>query len=306
MSTALIIPTLGAGSLSACLESAARLDPAPDQTFVVLSGSRNPKILDFDVTFLCSERRLGFAAAANAGIAAAWDTADMIALLNDDASPGPAWFGHLRRALDKDSGMAAVQSTVTDAAGRIVDGRGITFDPWGLPIQIDRGHEIGEDTGNHSVAAVSGTACVFRTEALRKVALAGQSVFDPAFGSYHEDVDLGLRLTRLGWRSAWFGGATVGHLGSATGPSFSWRHPWWVLANRWRAISGNLNPKALVKSLPRLLRGEIRAVNTLSRSNWRAPFVAPAVAVSIKALVLSGWLRSSPGPRLDALPEDVQ
>ncbi len=302
MTSALIVPSLGADSLASCLESVGRLDPAPDETLVVLSGARSEAEIGCEFPVLRKRHRLGFAAAVNAGFAALSSRADSIAILNDDAFPGPEWLGRLQQALDHDPKLAAVQGTVTDATGERVDGRGIVFDPLGLPTQVDRGRKLGDDAGESRIAAVSATACLFRRQALEQAALSGGSLFDPDYGSYHEDVDLGLRLIRLGWRSAWVGGALVRHLGSATGPSFAWRHPWWVLANRWRALSGNLSEIALMKSSPRLLRGEIRAVNTLSRSNRRAPLVALAVAFSVPALALSGWVRSSPGERLDNLP----
>jgi hypothetical protein len=52
-----------------------------------------------------------------------------------------------------------------------------------------------------------------------------------------------------------------------------------------------------------LLRGEIRAVRTLARSNWRAVPVAGAVAGVVPLLAAGGWLRKTSGPRLDAIPE---
>jgi GT2 family glycosyltransferase len=140
-------------------------------------------------------------------------------------------------------------------------------------------------------------------DALREAALNGTGIFDPRFDCYHEDLDVGLRLHRLGWRARWIGGARTIHLGSASGASLRWRHPWWMLVNRWRALAGNLSPFALLAAIPCLLRGELRAVRTLSRNNWRALPVAAAVTCLLPVLVASGWLRQSPGARLPAIPE---
>jgi hypothetical protein len=114
-----------------------------------------------------------------------------------------------------------------------------------------------------------------------------------------------LRLLRLGKRAGWLGGARAVHLGSASGLSLSWRHPWWLLTNRWRALAGNLTPAALIGALPRLLRGDLRAVRTLSRGNPRALPVAAAVIAAIPLLIGGGWRRRTPGPRLQSLPEDA-
>jgi GT2 family glycosyltransferase len=250
-----------------------------------------------------SDRRLGFAAAVNLGIAELPDGIEAVALLNDDAVPEEGWLGTLANALEREPDLAAVQGTVIDGGGTSIDGRGITFDRWGLPVQIDHGLPVDDDRGERPVLAVSGTACLYRMDALRRAALSESEIFDRSFDCYHEDLDLGLRLHRLGRRSKWIGGARSVHLGSASGPTLRWRHPRWVLANRWRALSGNLSPFALLAATPRLLRGEIRAVRTLSRSNWRALPVAAVVAGITPLLAARGWLRKSSGPRLEAIPE---
>ncbi len=305
MHTAVVIPSLAAPHLERCLEAVAELDPGPDLRIVVLSGgaAAPPKTTSFEV--LQFEKRLGFSSAVNAGLAALPGSIEAAAILNDDAIPETGWLGALARALDHSPELAAVQGTVVDATGGSIDGRGIAFDRWGLPVQIDRGRPIDDDRGEHGVLAVSGTAALFRVQDLRRVALDGRAVFDPRFDCYHEDLDLGLRLLRLGRRAGWVGGAQAVHLGSASGPSLSWRHPWWLLTNRWRALAGNLTPAALVSTLPRLLRGELRAVRTLSRGNPRALPVAAAAIAAMPLLIGGGWRRRTPGPRLQSLPEDV-
>lgn len=304
MVTAVVIPTLGGLHLPLCLDAVAALDPSPEQVLVVASGSSSPPVIPAGVDLLNSETRLGFAAAVNAGISGIRDGCDRIALLNDDAFPAPGWMAPLAAALDADSELAAVQGTVTDAVGATVDGRGITLDEVALPVQIDHGASPAPEPAHpRPILAVSGTASLFRTEALRRASLAGGAVFDPTFGSYHEDLDLGLRLHRLGWKAAWVPGAWSSHVGSATARTLGWRHPWWVLTNRWRAFAGNLSTSALLAALPRLIRGEIRAVRTLARDNPRATVVAGPALVALPWLVVRAFSRPSPGPRLTALPE---
>jgi GT2 family glycosyltransferase len=302
MYTALVIPSLGATHLRSCLEAVAGLDPAPDFRVLVLSGAAAvPSQVDgFHV--LQPSRRLGFAPAVNVGLEAVPPEVDAVAILNDDATPEPGWLGTLGAVLEDDSKLAAVQGTVIDANTSTVDGRGIAFDRWGLPIQIDRGMDSSDDGAVRLVVAVSGTACLYRMKAVRQAAIRNLGVFDPSFDCYHEDLDLGLRLGRLGWRSAWVSGAPVLHLGSSSGPSMAWRHPWWLLANRWRALAGNLSQRALLTNMPRLARGDLRAVNTLLRSNPRALPAAAAVAACLPWLVVGGWRRHTPGPRLKSLP----
>lgn len=302
MGIAVVIPSIGSPHLAACLAAVNKLEPAPDMKVLVLTGGANspPEARGFEV--LQSSKRLGFAAAVNAGLESVPGEFNAAAVLNDDAIPGREWLGALATALEGDLKLGAVQGTVLDSSGSRVDGCGIEFDRWGLPIQIDRGTTPSENEIPRSVIAVSGTACLYRLEALQAAALPSSEVFDQSFGCYHEDLDLGLRLGRLGWHSMWISGAPVRHLGSASGLSLSWRHPWWMLANRWRALAGNLSRGALVASLTRLLRGEARAVRTLLRNNPRSLPVSMAVAVSLPVILSSGWRRQTPGPRLAGIP----
>jgi GT2 family glycosyltransferase len=302
MTCGLVIPSLGGTWLAQCLDAVKRLDPGPDRVIVVLSGGGEVALPD-SVELIRHGPRLGFAAAVNTGVRLLAGEVAEVALLNDDAIPEPGWLGALRSALQADPGLAAVQGSVTDASGRTVDGRGISFDRWGLPIQVDRGRPASpEPAQTISLTAVSGTAALLRSEALHQVRLPGDALLDPSFGSYHEDLDLGLRLSRLGWRSAWTAGARCRHLGSASGSRLRWRHPWWLLVNRWRALAGNLTGAGLVRSLPRLLRGELRAVHTLMRDNLRTMVVAMIAPAVLPVVIIRGWLRHSSGPRLPRLP----
>jgi hypothetical protein len=138
---------------------------------------------------------------------------------------------------------------------------------------------------------------------LREVSTGTARPFDTQFGSYHEDLDLGLRLARLGWKASWVGGAPALHEGSVSSSTMRWRHPWWLLVNRWRALAGNLTPRAFFRALPRMIRGDLRAVNTLARDNPRSFPVAVAAAIVWPALVTRGLMRATPGPRLAALPD---
>jgi GT2 family glycosyltransferase len=271
---------------------------------VVISGPEAGRVDLGTAEFLRSDRRLGFAAAVNMGIHHCADGCSRIALLNDDAIPSPGWLAPLAAAMDADDALAAVQGTVTDPRGAVVDGRGITLDEAALPVQVDRGRPASpEPASPRSVLAVSGTAALFRTRALRAAALRNGAIFDPDFGSYHEDLDLGLRLKRLGNTSAWVPGARVGHRGSTTGRGLGWHHPWWILQNRWRALAGNLEPDAFLHAFPTLLRGEARAIRTLARNNLRTLPTASAVLATLPWIVRNSLKRASPGPRLAELPE---
>ncbi len=302
--TGVVIPSLGGRHLAHCLEAVAATDPKPRITIVVVSGRRSAAVGPSGVELVTVAQQLGFAAAVNTGLARLGPDIRRVAVLNDDAVPGRDWLATLGAALDRSPDLAAVQGTVTDAVGARIDGRGIALDELGLPIQVERGGSPApEPSSPRHVVAVSGTAALYRLRALRTAALGNGAVFDPRFGSYHEDLDLGLRLRRLGWSSQWTPGAWASHVGSATGRKMGWRHPWWLLVNRWRALAGNLTGAALVRALPRLLRGELRAVHTLIRDNPRAAPTAVAAVVALPWIVAGAARRRTPGARLQSLKE---
>jgi GT2 family glycosyltransferase len=307
MRTALVIPTLGADSLGECLRSVRHLNPAPDETVVVHSGGAAAPAVDEPLQLLNFSHRLGFAAAANAGIAQVVDRNEAIAMLNDDAFPASDWLGRLHDFLAIQPQAAAVQGTVCSGDGSTIDGRGVALSRFGLPLQVDRStRAVREPTNPAQRTAVSATAALYRAEALRQAVLADGAFFDPAFDSYHEDVDLGLRLGRLGWQSWFVPDATCRHLGSHSGAHHDWRHPWWLLANPWRVLAGNLDRRTTLLALPRVLFGELRAATRMTLANPRTALVAAAVVACLPVLLASGWRRRSAGPRLTSFPLETE
>ncbi len=303
MRAAVVIPSLGASSLPSCLEAVAEQTAPPVRVVVVHSGSQPRPDCGQRIEVLAVANRLGFAAACNRGIDAVLADVDAVALLNDDAKPCREWLAQLIRALENHTDVGAVQGTVTTSSGTAVDGRGLWFDRYGLPRQVDRGRPSEEVQQTPTQrAGVSATAALFRCTSLKAAALPNGQFFDEAFDCYHEDVDLALRLWRVRQLAYWVPGALCRHLGSETGSCLSWRHSWWILNNRWRALAGNLTLLAMARNLPSFIRGEVRAVRTLGRHNPRTWIVAVLVAVALPLLILRGRKRSTPGPRLGALP----
>jgi len=304
---AVVIPTLGSPRIASCLDAVASCNPAPQRIIVVHSGAVTLPPINPGIDIVSRSDRLVFAAAVNLGIGRSLSEAWATAVLNDDAEPSPSWLGALANVLDQEPRLAAVQGTVTQAGTDLVDGRGIELDRLGLPVQIDRERPCEpEPTTRRPLLAVSATAALYRNEALHQIRMPNGDIFDHSFGSYHEDLDVGLRLRRLQWSACWIPDAHCRHIGSASGPRLRWRHPWWVLANRWRTLAGNLTASAFIAVLPTLLRGELRAIRTLARHNMRAVPAGVAVSALLPWIVVSSRLRRTPGPRLQSLPRGEQ
>ncbi|HEU5115105.1 MAG TPA: glycosyltransferase family 2 protein, partial [Isosphaeraceae bacterium] len=136
----------------------------------------------------------GFVAAANAGIAAA--SGSVIQVLNNDTEVTPGWAeAGLAPFADSTVGSVAPLVLVRSDPSR-VDSAGDRFAVFGWPSK--RGHGQDAETWKAHrpgpVFGASGSSAFYRAKALETV-----GAYDPAFGSYYEDVDLAFRLRWAGY-----------------------------------------------------------------------------------------------------------
>jgi GT2 family glycosyltransferase len=197
-----VIPTYnGRRLLETCLSSIARHRPGaiPIEVIVADDASTDdtPAWLAQhhpDVVLLLLDRNLGFCGAANAGIAAA--RGEFLQLLNNDTEVTAGWIeAGLAPFADPRVGSVAPLVLVRSDPTR-VDSAGDRYAFVGWPSK--RGH--GQPTSrwqthaSDRVFGASGSSAFYRAGALRQV-----GAYDPAFGSYYEDVDLAFRLRWAGY-----------------------------------------------------------------------------------------------------------
>ena len=108
MSTSVIVLSYNPGGwLKACLEAAVN---QADQVVIVDNGSPGASASgigrEAGALVVRSEENLGYAAGVNLGVQSA--SGDLIALLNDDALPGPGWLAAAGRALERPDVAAVV------------------------------------------------------------------------------------------------------------------------------------------------------------------------------------------------------
>lgn len=199
---ALVVPSWNSSRwLPGCLDSVAAQDERPAETIVVDNGSSDGSAA------LVRERypwarvvelgeNTGFAHAANVGIEAAG--APFVALVNADVELAPDWVRRTAAPLAADPDAAAVATKMVDLAdpSRIYDA-GDFLRRDGVCEQRGRfGRDDGSfDAPGEAFAACAGAA-LYRREAV--LAVGG---FDSRYFAYIEDVELGLRLRRAGWRA---------------------------------------------------------------------------------------------------------
>ncbi len=196
-----VIPTYnGLALLRTCLASIERHRPSAPIEILVSDDASTDGTSQWladaypDVRVLRKERNEGFCGAANAGIAAA--RAPFVQLLNNDTEVCAGWVeAGLRAFADPVVGSVAPLVLVRSDPSR-VDSAGDQYSFVGWPSKRGHGEPAARwsDRPADSVFGASGSSAIYRAEALAKV-----GGYDPAFGSYYEDIDLAFRLRWAGY-----------------------------------------------------------------------------------------------------------
>ena len=250
----------GGASLFAAVRSV-RSQTDVDLSIVVVDNASRPEERERlaaeapNVRIVSFSRNLGFAAAANEGIART--RAPFVLLVNNDAVISPDYAARLAARLALDDRLAAVQGVVLERSGERVDTAGLEWNDRGEAVPVLAGADASAiPRAVFEVTGVSATAVLYRRDALTDVAPHGR-VFDDRFFAYYEDVDLSLRLARVGWRFACEPQAVARHEGSRTGRRTPFRRAVWTARNRWRTLFANFSRRLLAQSLPALLRADL-------------------------------------------------
>lgn len=215
---------------------------APD-VVVVDNGSRDGSVADLraavpTVRIVDAGTNLGYAAAANRGIAAT-ETA-VVAVCNPDANVEPGTARALIDRLETEPDLGAVGPavfepdgsrypsarqvpSVGDAVGHALLGRVWRHNPF-----TRRYRELDADPDQpRDVDWVSGAAVWLRRSALDTI-----DGWDERYFMYVEDVDLCWRLRQAGWRIGYEPGGTVVHIKGASTD----RHPYRMIAAHHRSL----------------------------------------------------------------------
>ncbi len=203
---AIVLDATGGGEmLRACIESIAAQSVAPRNVIVFDNGSATPVRVE-NARVIRSETNIGFAEGVNE--AYRQTTAEYVAVINNDVVLDRDWLAVVKRTLDGNPKVAAVQ-TIIRRDERTIDGAGVDISD-GTLRQIGHGSPIGSTLP--AAWGVSATATLYRRAAL------GSRLFDPRFFAYHEDVELSARLHEGGWRTVVLPVVKATHHGSRSAP----------------------------------------------------------------------------------------
>jgi len=179
---------------------------APFADIVIVDNASTENVTRRGCRVIAMGENAGFARAVNAGWRAA--STEWIAILNSDVELAPDWAERLLAGAG-DAGFAT--GLILNAANRnAIDG---TYDLMSRAACAWRAGsgEIAVPSASRAIVIAPGTACLFRREVLLRM-----NGFDESFGSYLEDVDLGLRCLRERISGAYVPDAVAWHHGSAT------------------------------------------------------------------------------------------
>ena len=247
-----------------------------------------------EVRVLPFPRNLGFAGAANEGIART--RAPFVLLVNNDAVLAADYVARLAARLALDGRLAAAQGLVLSADGDRIDTAGLEWNGRGEAVPVLGGAAAQNPPRVvFEVSGVSATATLYRRVALDAVSSANE-VFDRAFFAYYEDVDLSLRLARGGWRFICDPAARARHEGSRTGRRTPLRRALWTARNRWRTLFRHFDGGLLARRLGPLLQADLAHARQLG---WRGAILPLLVW---PALPLLAWRRRNLGGLLSEWP----
>lgn len=198
------------------------------------------------VRVLESPMNLGFAAACNAGAAAA--EGELVAFLNNDLRVDPAWLGRMAAALAAD-GAAAAGSRILDWEGTRIDFDGAAMNFYGHGVARRHGRPATDAGDAAPRPALFACGAAMLVDRARFLASGG---FDADYFAYFEDVDLGWRLWVEGERVLYVPGAVAWHRhhGSALAPE---RRTALLEANALASVVKNYDDANLARVLPAAL-----------------------------------------------------
>jgi GT2 family glycosyltransferase len=248
----------GASYLEKCLTALRQQSHELAQIVVVDNGSTDGSAAwlasQHDVTLIRHSVNEGYCRGYNRAI----DSTDTpyVLVLNTDAYLDARFVESCLQILEKDPRCAVVTGAFHEEA----TGQDIGGGFWLRP-QI-RMHPTPASQTQMEVFGVTGAAALYRRSALEEARIEGE-IYDGAYFSYGEDIDLAWRLRLFGWHATYTPSAKAHHVGSGSlggairffdKPVFFQRQ---VLRNRYLTLLKNARARDLLFILPALLAAEI-------------------------------------------------
>ncbi|UOE44483.1 glycosyltransferase family 2 protein [Agromyces larvae] len=215
--------------LAAFLTSVGRQTPAPARVVIVDNDSADldetrTVAAEFGAHVVALEHNVGYGGAINAGVLALGPEIDYVLISNPDIALHDGAIAILTEAGERDQGVGAVGPRILNEDGttypsarsipsvRTGVGHAVLGHPWPANpwTRAYRGEHA--DTGAARDAGWLSGSCVL----VRRSAFDAIGGFDESYFMYFEDVDLGYRLGKAGWRNRYEPSASATHIGGVS------------------------------------------------------------------------------------------
>lgn len=170
------------------------------------AGGLSMRIVELDINY-------GFARAVNEGIKASG--AEYVILLNNDTKAGARFVEELLRAIEGHEDVFSAQALMLRSDNkRLTDSAGDYFCAlgWAFARGKDRPAKLYDE--NREIFSACAGAAIYRRAVFEKI-----GYFDEKFFAYLEDVDIGYRAKRCGYRNIFAHRAKTLHAGSGSSGS---------------------------------------------------------------------------------------
>ena len=225
--SSIVVPNMKKALLAEFLERHTQAWNWSSDELIIVTSARDIDQLQAkypQVIWVLMDQNRGFADTVNIGLRRA--RGQWVGTVNDDTILPKDWIAELLQSAGDDVGslspIVANKNNVIESAGVDYMARGRACPIKHLPVSVSTA-----DTFNAA-------AVLLNRNALEQVGL-----FDERFGSYLEDIDLGLRLTRRGWRNLVVPTVQITHFGHQTSTTMPIKTAWQNVKNWWLVVLKN-------------------------------------------------------------------
>jgi GT2 family glycosyltransferase len=307
----LVIVTYNAATyIERCLSAVAAQTRHPNRIILIDNASSDDPLVQARaaaarlgltaIEIVANDRNLGFAAANNQAVKSLSDCS-LVATLNPDAFPAPAWLAALLDAARRHPEAASFASrTMMHGDPERLDGSGDVYHITGLAWRRSNSQRAeAADLAAADVFSACAAAALYRRSDW--VAVGG---FDESYFCYAEDVDLGFRLRLLGRGCRYVPEAVASHGGSASAGvecAFAVYHGHRNL--EWTYVK-NMPSPLFLRHLPRHLIGSLAVVGWYI-ARGRGASILKAKWDALRGLPAAWRLRRQIQAQRRATPESI-
>lgn len=249
----IVIPNVNQHLLEQFLKNNFKYFSKHDEIIIVTSAevSNDLRTEYSDVIWILLDENKGFAATVNVGIRRA--RGQSIFILNDDTILDSNWAENI--LTEHKNKLGSISPKITSPIGEI-ESLGIFISPQGRAYPNIDAHP------RRSIDSFNGAAALLSREALEQVGL-----FDELFGSYLEDIDLGLRMKKRGFLHLIAPQAKIIHLKHQTSKKNRRLKKWQDVKNWWLVMLKNYSFFHWIFYGPIILIERIRNISGFLKTN---------------------------------------